>query len=123
MGAAAAILVAALALATGDKSPANGAGGPCVPLRNVAPGWQSGEPDGPDAHVRVTHSYPRWPWPALYEGSRPAFLVRLNRVVEPWQIAGLLQISSDDRGWRKPQWELLHCFTEGRGSKGHTTVV
>ncbi len=118
MGAAAAILLATLGAANGAQ-----ASGPCVALRTAAPGWQSGEADDAGPHVRVTHSYPRWPWPAVYESSRPAFLVRLNRLVEPQQVLGLVQITTDERSWRKPQWELLHCLTERRGNAGYTTVV
>jgi hypothetical protein len=96
MDAAAAILVATLG-ATAGGNPTVGTSGPCVPLHSVAPGWQSGEANDSETHARVTHSYPRWPWPAVFESSRPTFLVRLNRLVEPRQILALVQITPDGR--------------------------
>jgi hypothetical protein len=100
-------LTALLTAAAGDKSAARSPGGQCVSLASVAPGWQSDDSNDTDEPVRVTHSHPRWPWPASFEGAKPTFLVRLNRIVEPQRVLALMQISSDDRGWRKPRWELL----------------
>jgi hypothetical protein len=91
----------------------------CVQMRTAAPGWQSGDPGVEEPHTRVTHSYPRWPWPARYDSDRPVFLIRLNRVVDPERVLSFVHVASDERGWRQPQLELVRCLVE----RGHTTVV
>jgi hypothetical protein len=99
----------------------DGPRGECIrrPVRFPMP-----DPDPQNAHV--THAWPHWQWPSVYLQARPAFLVRIDQVVDPQAVLNTIRVAGRGMSsWQKIEWEIRACVIEqDEGAEsGYTTIV
>lgn len=77
----------------------------------------------PDPHVlHVTHAWPHC-GPCVKLSPRPAFLVRVDGVVDPAAVlSSIFIVGGPVEGWRKLSWTLKACVTE-KSDRGVATTI